>query len=278
MMLQLRKADLHFHSIRDCRYTDEIWNAKGLGVLDEWANDVVIYCREIGLNFIAVTDHNDYWASLALKEAIQKANAVDEIWLLGGMEITSSDGIQVIIYFDLDYYDTTEKLSGLCGVLGVVDMPQKDISEKKQSRPTTMNLDVIIDQFSKRRDKDYVLICPVVEGKSGIVGGHRNGKNIYVKEEIVGGVVSQNINRVSGQVIDGKDVEYGEKPIGVLVTSDARKLKSDNRGNANSVGSAVTWLKISEPKCKALRQALYLEGIKGYSILNQTNRITISRN
>lgn len=255
MMLQLKKSDLHFHSIRDMEYKDEIWNAKGLGALEAWADDAIAYCKEIGLNFVAVTDHNDYWASLALKDAIQKANVTDDIWLLGGMEITSKDGIQAVIYFDLDYYNTPEKLSGLCGVLGIVDIPTKNISEKKQCVRTTMDLDEIINQFSKRSDSDYVLICPVMDGDSGCIR-HRNGKNIYVKDEVVGGIVSQDINNVSGQVINGKDAQYGNKSIGILVTSDARKLRASNRGNANPVGSAVSWIKISEPKCKALRQAL----------------------
>lgn len=254
-MLELRKSDLHFHSIRDFEYTDEIWNAKGLDVLDEWADDVIVYCREIGLNLIAVTDHNDYWASLALRDAIQKAGAADEIWLLGGMEITSKDGIQAIIYFDLDYYNTPEKLSGLSGVLGIVDIPTKNISVKKQCVRTTMDLDEIINQFSKRSDSEHILICPVIDGDSGVIR-HRNGKNIYVKDEVVGGVVSQNINNVSANVINGKDTQYGQKPIGALVTSDARKLRASNRGGVNPIGSAVTWIKISEPKCKALRQAL----------------------
>lgn len=255
MMLRLRKSDLHFHSMRDISYKDEIWNAKELSALDEWADDVIAYCREIGLNLISVTDHNDYWASLALKDAIQRAGAIDEVWLIGGMEITSKDGLQAIVYFDLDYYNTPEKLSGLCGILGIVDIPTKDITEKRQCVRTTMDLDEIINQFSKRADSDYILICPVVDGDSGLIK-HRNGKNIYVKDEIVGGIVSQNINNVSGEVINGKDAQYGEKSIGVLVTSDSRKLRASNGGSANPIGSAVTWLKISEPKCRALRQTL----------------------
>lgn len=254
-MLSLKKSDLHFHSIRDFNYRDEVWNAGELNVLDKWADDVIAYCKEIGLNFIAVTDHNDYWASLALKDAIQKASAIEEVWLIGGMEITSKDGIQAVTYFDLDYYNTPEKLSGLCGVLGIVDIPTKTISEKKQCVRTTMDMDDIINQFSKRIDSDYILICPVVDGDSGLIK-HKNGKNIYIKDEVVGGIVSQNINNVSGEVINGKDVQYGEKPIGVMVTSDARKLRASNGGSASSIGSAASWIKISEPKCRALRQAL----------------------
>jgi type III restriction enzyme len=255
MILQLRKSDLHFHSIRDINYNDEIWNAKGLSVLDEWANNAVKYCTETGLNFISVTDHNDFWASLALRDAIHRQKLSNDLWLLGGMEITSLDGLQAVVYFDLSYYNTEAKLSGLCGVLGITDIPEKNITSKMQCRHTTLNLEDAINHISKRDDKDYVLICPVVDGDKGLIR-HKNGKNIYIKEEIVGGVVSQDVERVSQDVINGKELAYGKKAIGVLVTSDARKLREQNNGSAYHIGSAVTWIKISEPSCKALRQAL----------------------
>jgi len=255
MMLQLKKSDLHFHSIRDKRYKDDVWAPKGLDVLEEWANDVISYCEEEGINLIAVTDHNDFWPSLELKRVIEGRGKIDAIWILGGMEILSAEGIQFIVYFDLNYYDP-DKLKRLCGTLGIED-PKQNIKEKiSENARSSRHLKDIIVELNSGADKNHTLVCPVLEGSTGLFRATKDAINIYKMEGIVGGVVSRKYSNANLCIVEGNDPNYNSKPIGVLVTSDARKLRKENSASENEIGSAVTWIKISEPKCNALKQAL----------------------
>lgn len=85
MNLRIFEADLHIHTcLSPC------------GELEMTPSKVVQTCKEKGIDIIAICDHN----SAENVEWVQKAAEKYDIYVLPGMEITTSEEVHILAFFD----------------------------------------------------------------------------------------------------------------------------------------------------------------------------------
>jgi chromosome segregation protein len=89
-----------------------------------WASEFVDQCIAKRLEAIALTDHHEMIMVPYVQEAIaarKKADAHFDLWLLPGMELTASGGVQCLILFDSELSEDWRKQAQ--GKLGIIFMP-----------------------------------------------------------------------------------------------------------------------------------------------------------
>ena len=142
-------ADLHIHTcLSPC------------GDLDMSPKKVVESSLQIGLNIIAICDHNCAANVSATKRAAKNTN----LHVLGGMEVTSSEEVHLVTIFDNDEYlfdfeklvlsslPQEENIEDIFGVQAVAD--EFDNVERLENQllltATSLSIDQIIEQVHKR--------------------------------------------------------------------------------------------------------------------------------
>lgn len=252
------RCDFQVHTPRD---TD--W--KGLGAHTEverrtYAAEFIKGCRTKELNAVAITDHHDihffnYLKQAALDEKSADGSDVreeDRIILFPGVELTmSSPGCQALLLFDPSISPDI-----IVGVLHTFGIKLSDAAAEK-TFPTS--------RLSPKIDFEYIYSTleenPLTKGKFIVLpnisaGGEytifRKGNAlVYSKMPCVGGYVDGVILEKNGftQRVSGRNIEWGNKSVGVFQTSDNRQR------DFSDLGSAATWVKWSSPTTEALRQA-----------------------
>lgn len=254
------KCDFQVHSPRDPQWSGD--RAVSDEERIEYANDFIQACREKELDAVAISDHHDfefvdYIRDAASNEKDQLGNTIsdsEKIIVFPAIELTLTVPCQAIVIFDSSL--SSEEFPKIYQALGI---EQKDRSEEKNQHPVIpanfAKLDDVVNKLNEVRSLQgkFILLPNVSKG-----GQHtlvRNGfKEKYKEMSCVGGYADgdfEKLTRDEGHFnkINGTDPEWGNKKIGIFCTSDSR-----NR-NFESLGTAHSWVKWTEPTAEALRQA-----------------------
>jgi len=270
------KCDFQVHSPRD-----RGWTGKKIGVNSEeiatlsteakkqitedriqFAKEYLEKARNAGLNAIAITDHHDVtFAKIFRKVANQENEAYKAasqfekiITVFPGIELTlANPASQCLLIFDADFNDAN--LDSVLNFLGIEPSNEyaKFTVETQRISQEIINdlvhLHKKLDELGYCRGK-YILLPHVGNGGQHSIlrqGFHEH----YRKMPCVGGYVDKAISTEAGyqNIINGGDVNYGNKSIALLSTSDNRF--EDGR----EFGQYGTWIKWAEPTAEAIRQA-----------------------
>lgn len=270
------KCDFQVHSPRDIAWTGARFGVKSeeLEHLSEEDKEDLIekreqFCREYldkirnaGLNAIAITDHHDVTFVKHLRKIAIEENKAFElrgetekmITIFPGIELTiSSPPSQAILILDSDFSD-----SHLDAVLNFIGIDPTD-QFHRETIPTDQipaelirsfrDLHITLDKLSYCKGR-YIILPNVNKGGQHSV--MRNGyKDHYKSMPCVGGYVDKDISTDTGYLnkLNGGDVNYGNKSLGIFSTSDNRF--EDGR----HFGKFSTWVKWAEPTAEAIRQA-----------------------
>lgn len=269
-------CDFQVHTPRDLSWTGKKYGASPEEVtllsnerkneIDDqriqFAKEYLQKVRESGLNAIAITDHHDVTFAKIIREVAHNENAefirtFQEnkcITVFPGMELTlSSPACQCLIIFDADFPN-----NDLDSVVNFLGLNPNNEYEESHSQITRISDTIIhnLEELHKKLDElryctGRYIVLPNVN-KSGEFTLLRRGFNEnYRKMPCVGGYVDKDISDESGYLnkLNGGDVNYGNKSIGVMSTSDNRF--EDGR----LFGRYSTWVKWEKPTAEALRQA-----------------------
>ncbi len=228
----------------------------------QFAKEYLQKVREGGLNAIAITDHHDVVFAKIIRQVANKENKhftnISDfekiITVFPGIEVTLSNPVsQCLLIFDSDFNDAD--LDSIINYLGIVPtniFDEHTIETQRISQETINNLVHLhkkLDELPFCEGKYIVLPNANKTGEHTIlrVGFHEH----YRKMPCVGGYVDKEISTESGyqNKINGGDVNYGNKSIALISTSDNRY--EDGR----DFGKYATWIKWSEPTAEAIRQA-----------------------
>ncbi|WP_440068071.1 TrlF family AAA-like ATPase [Tenacibaculum discolor] len=270
------RCDFQVHSPRDINWTGVRFgvNAEQIANLSEAEKQQIDenreqFCKEYldkissaGINAIAMTDHHDVVFVQHLRKVAKEQNEIHELMgepekivtVFPGIELSlSNPASQVIIIFDADFEDA--RLNSVLNFLGI---QATDKYDKRTVQTQRISQEVIsnLSQLHKILDevnycKGRYIVLPNV-GKGGQHSIIRQGfQEHYIKMPCVGGYVDKEISSESGyqNKINGGDVNYGNKSIGLVSTSDNRY--EDGR----EFGKYSTWVKWAEPTAEAIRQA-----------------------
>lgn len=251
------RCDFQVHTPRDRNWR----GARPLneGERRQWAANLVRAARQAGLDAIAITDHHDlvmypYVREAAAAEMDEEGNArseADQMVVFPGVELTLSLPCQALLIFDADL--PLEHLDQLPGSLGYEQAPSADLTTAETVQLGIADLNDVmrrLDAFSYLKGR-YILLPHVADG------GHRtllrSGFSQHYRSFVgCGGYTDGPLpspDSGAGRILDGRDQNYGNKPLAVFQTSDNRH--ADFRG----LGKHSTWVKWSEPSAEALRQS-----------------------
>ena len=271
------KCDFQVHTPRDIGWTGRKYGAEPTVVAaltlqnkaeidterKQFCKDYLNLIRQKGINAVAITDHHDVvFAKLLRAITLEENSRVIEaghpdecITVFPGMELTlSNPASQCLLIFDADFPDAN--LDSVVHFLGIEPNPPYTHS----TVPTVQRIsqDIIRDLndlHNKLDEKGYCvgkyIALPNINKSGGSTILRGGFQEHYIKMPCSGGYVDKVISDEAGyrNKLNGGDVNYGNKAIAIISTSDNRY--EDGR----ELGQHVTWVKWAEPTAEALRQA-----------------------
>ncbi|MCK5153315.1 MAG: PHP domain-containing protein [Spirochaetales bacterium] len=243
--MKIYKADLHLHTI-----------LSPCGDYGMMPTAIVSKAVEMGLNIIAVTDHN----SAGNFEAVRKAGIRKGLTVIGGMEITSEEEVHLLAYFDSNenLYNMEEivqdNLPGVndpeaFGDQVFLDSENKilGVSEKLFFGATTLNIDQIVDLVHKNRGM--------------VIASHVDRESFSIISQL--GFIPE------GMELDGVEVVYPQ-----AAEKKERKRKTgylygypyiscSDAHYIEDIGKRVTEFRLMEPNIKELILAIHGKNGRG---------------
>lgn len=255
------RCDFQVHTPRDLNW--EGAKAETDAERKAYAEELVLACRQKGLNAIAITDHHDFGFFPHIKKAA--ASECDEngklvapgkrLVVFPGIELTlSTPPCQAILILDATFPENL--FASLLTALAITPAPPQDEKHAPIQRIPQSVVNNLAHLYEKldgySHIKDRFIVLPNVTD-SGLGTLLRSGfADFYKTMPCVGAYVDGSVEKLGAgaqQIIQGKNRDYGFKSVGVFQTSD-------NRHRSHSaLGTHSTWVKWSEPTAEALRQA-----------------------
>jgi type III restriction enzyme len=253
-------CDFQVHTPRDINWTGN----KPTSQYDrkEYSKNFVLACREKGLNAVAITDHHDFtffpYIREAAKSELQEDGTPvldrDRLIVFPGLELTFTTpaSCQALLIIDSDFPE--DQLIRILSILSINPNPNTEESTAETVPIPSDVINGLHDLYAKLDSIDilkgkYIVLPNLSRGHSGIL--RRGFYEHYKKMPCVSGYVDGAIPEGDGfsNIINGRDRNYGFKPIAVFQTSDNRKESFED------LGKHTTWVKWAEPTAEALRQA-----------------------
>lgn len=270
------RCDFQVHTPRDIQWTGNKFgvNTEDLNSLTEeqkkqitedrtqFAKEYLEKVRCAGLNAIAITDHHDIHSVKLIRKVAEELNHEfitlsqfdNVIKIFPGIELSlSNPASQCILIFDADFSD-----ANLDSVLNFLGINPTNEFEKFTIATQRISQDIIHDLVHLHKKLDeltyckgkYILLPHIGNGSQHSIlrqGFHEH----YRKMPCVGGYVDKAISNDTGyqNKLNGGDVNYGNKSVAIISTSDNRF--EDGR----ELGKYSTWIKWAEPTAEAIRQA-----------------------
>lgn len=248
------------------------WRGKPMGHGQEDIKNAAIEyisrCYEVGLEVIAITDHNyaskDFISLLRLTIQQLSAEFGYEIVLFPGFEFEADVGKGchcLAIFAPESNLDDIDHLLTECGI----PPPRFEDGQPKRS---TKRLPEILERV-QRRDRlgnvKGLVICPHAQGDSGIFDNDRISEWLQQEE-----FTNPNLHCIEVPkppcdmsrgwqrlLRSGPECHEGwrrRRAIACVMSSDAKALRPED-GAENYIGYRHTWIKMSRPSIEALRQA-----------------------
>ena len=251
-------CDFQVHTPRDR-------NWDGAGAVSEaerqqYAAEFIAAARAKGLHAVAITDHHDlafvpYLRKAALEERDAAGNLLspeNRLVVFPGMELTLAIPCQALLIFDADFPNDLFALA-----LNALAITPSNPGEAKCAEVRRLDEINSFDRLYEQLDRHeymrgrYIVIPNVSEGGTTTLlrSGHASH---YKGMPCVAGYLDGNISQLGAGnigILEGRNGDYGHKPLGLFQTSDNRRRDFQN------LGAHVSWVKWAQPTAEALRQA-----------------------
>ena len=233
------------------------------------AREYILRSYEVGLEVIAITDHN-----FASKDFIATLNdAVDELTGEHGYRITIFPGFEINADVGkgvhcLALFDPQTPITEIDHVLITCGVPFPRFKPGGQAARSTKRLPEILNEVQKRNGRGQlrgIAICPHAQAEAGIFDNNSiaewlqqeeflNPELLCIEVPKPPSQMSENWQRLLRAGPDCLPDWRRRRPIACIMSSDAKALRPED-GAENYIGFRYTWIKMSEPSIEALRQA-----------------------
>ena len=203
------------------------------------------------MDVVAITDHNTgEELDFIIKEA---ESSKRKISIIPGVEVSSNHGIHLLCLFDpLKPWRTTWKDS-IDHFLTEIGLTGQRFNAQGQPTDATATSQ---DIFKKVEGKGGICVCAHIGTQNGLfyhsstANGGTAHSDIYKHSccQIVQLPHTATISNGVGNIINGRDPQYGNKSVAQIKCSDARKLVD--------VGCRFVWIK-ANPTFEGLRQIIF---------------------
>jgi len=255
------KCDFQVHTPRDARWSggDAVTDAERKA----YAEELILACRQKGLDAIAITDHHDFAFFPYIKRAAQAelddfgkpVRNEKKIVVFPGTEMTlTAPNCQAILILDAEFPENL--FQSVLATLAITPAPAASSKHATIQRIPQNVVGDLTELYEKLNSHEHIrgrfTVFPnVSETGNGTI--LRSGfANFYKTMPCVGGYTDGSISNFGTgnlSIVHGKNRDYGFKSIAVFQTSDNRKR------DHSDLGKHTSWVKWSEPTAEALRQA-----------------------
>lgn len=209
------------------------------------AKAIIEKAAEIGVQVLAITDHND----VSGVPEFRSAAAVHGIHIFPGFELCSSEGIHVLCIYSQDTDDS--QLERFLGEFGITNTkPSSDLSNK-----------TFIEILKKARDQGGVAIAAHVTNDKGLFKVLQGQSCIQAcrSEELLAIQIPGPVEDLPSeirQIVENKNPDYrranaaGEK-LAIAVVNAKDIVRPEDLNDR----SATCWIKMSKVSIEGLRQA-----------------------
>jgi chromosome segregation protein len=274
------RADFQVHTPRDGQ-----WKGKKPVSDDDraaHAQAFVAACRRIGLNAVAITDHHDLVFAPFIRRAA--ADELDEhgehyspaqrLTVFPGVELTLALARQALLILDADFPD--DRLPSVLQALAIT--PHDPTAATLPDVKPLDHITSLADLHKKLDEHDWLkgryIVLPNASD-SGHKTIMRKGMQAEYKDmPCVGGYLDGSVDKIgtgNQRIFAGEDASWGNKPLAIFQTSDARSE------DFASLGAPSTWVKWAEPTGEALRQACLGHQSRIAHVVPQIPTVFISR-
>lgn len=231
--LSYKKIDLHVHTPASHDFINK----------DITEVDIINHCISIGLDAIAVTDHNTGEYIDRLKE---KANG--KITIIPGVEITCTGGISGIHIIGL--FDITKGTADINALLSRLDI--LPVNFGKQETITGKSVNDVINEISNMGGLSVLAHCQSSKGVLHDMQGQQRisiikNPNLYAAETSVQDFLDERKKETKKRVVDlldGTDANY-ERKLAVYSASDSKKEGQDGHC-LDGIGSQYSYFKTDD--------------------------------
>jgi chromosome segregation protein len=268
------KTDFQIHTPRDINWIGDgetIWPNRKPVTPEErltFARKFIAKCRELGIQAVGITDHNDvcfikYFQVAAQEEENTTGEPNDDAILIQpekqnpiifpGVEITIQRLCQTIILLDADTEPSIHAM-----LLEAINVGNTH-PDTEPTGPSVIVLDFenfvelekAINDYSSGALRGKFIILPHIGKADSHYSLLRNGfYKEYASMPCVGGYIEHDLNEHNKiYILEGKAQQYGYKALGIFQTTDSRREDFAELGNRN------TWVKFASPSAEGLRQA-----------------------
>jgi type III restriction enzyme len=255
------KCDFQVHTPRDARWAggDAITNEER----EEYAEDLILACRQKGIGAIAITDHHDFIFFPYVKKAAQEelddwgqpVQDLDRTLVFPGIEMTlTAPNCQALLLLDADFPENL--FQSVLTTLAITAAPATASKHAPIQRITQTVVSDLTDLYAKLNSHSHLkgrfTVFPNVSETGHGTILRAGFANFYKMMPCVGGYTDGSISKFGTgnlSIVTGQNRDYGFKSIAVFQTSDNRKR------DHSDLGKHTTWVKWSEPTAEALRQA-----------------------
>ena len=278
-----KKCDFQVHSLRDAAWSGPF--ADLVNDRSAYADALVADCRKKGVQAIAITDHHDLcmWKIVRAAAEVEKQTdgnefpVSDRLVVFPGIELTlATPSCQAIIIFDPNLPDAI--LGNVWGALRLTPTPD---TSAKTTPTNALHTDLTLEEITRALNsirtnpeetnpnkysffESRFILLPNVK-KNGHKNILRDGfQSHFISMPCVGGYVEgvfyADLEARNKDILEGKNLQWGNRTLGVFQTSDCREASKTTVGentliNFSNLGAWPTWVKWAEPSAEALRQA-----------------------
>lgn len=252
-----RLTDLQCHTPRDVGWVGEPRLPASTEAEDaarhDWARTFVAAAKERGLSLVAITDHHDVVMARYVREA---ALHDEELVVLAGVEITCSDGVQVLALFDPstepevwgrllhNLSGTTPTDAAAARVAGLTHcgLEVRELFEKVANDATLAPVTMLVPRFG-----------PETAHKTLNVAGHAPRAKTLSHDCVYVECRYEDVDRGTLDKIQGRVPDWGDRRRAIIATGD------NKHPNWNRLGAHPCWIKMGENTLEALRQAFFAD-------------------
>lgn len=256
------RADFQVHTPRDTN-----WDGPRPKTDDErvgWAKSFVAAAREKQLNAVAISDHHDFamypYVRQAALDEVDSAGAPipdkERLVVFPALELTLQVPCQAILILDADF-----SLDRLDDVLKALHHEPFDPTARSLPTTTVLPNSDSIRNFCAQLDLKpwlrgrYILLPNVTPSghktliRDSFQDKYKDALTVCVGGYLDGSVAILKKKPGKATILEGRDGNWGDRPIAIFQTSDSR------RSDFAELGTSATWVKWSRPTAEALRQA-----------------------
>jgi len=229
---------------------------------DTAAKAFIDRCYSVGLEVIAITDHN--FASkdfIPFLKAQAKAQATDyELKIFPGFEFTANvgKGVHVLAVFEQD-----KDLNEIDHILTECGVPPKRQEANGAHLPSDKSLSDILEIVQETHRG--IVILPHIQSNDGIFDNEKISSWLQAAEFRNENLLAVEIPKSTKKMSEGfqrlfrngDDCHEGWKrvrPVAKVMSSDCKTLHP-NENTPNHIGCRFTWIRMSKPSIESLRQA-----------------------